>query len=116
MSGIFSLIGLAISIYLWLKINNTKLAVGVFWFFLMEFLQFWQYIWINDCESKINQILTLLGYIHICYQPYFCQLLNAALTKNTKLLEQYKIVHKLCLLGGTMLLSRYLLYGLVDGW
>merc|ERR1719215_2350478 len=51
------------------------------------------------CDNIWNKILTLLGYLHICLQPYFCHVINAALTRNPKYLEQYKVVKRLCLLG-----------------
>jgi Family of unknown function (DUF5765) len=55
----------------------------------------------------MNQALTVLGFLHICYQPYFTHIINSALTKNPKYLEQYKIVLRLCLLGGTLLFLRF---------
>jgi len=80
-----------------------------FWFFLMEFLQGFQYFFIDDCDNWWNKALTLVGFIHICYQPYFTHIINSALTKNPTILEQYKVVLRLCLLGGSMLLARYFL-------
>jgi len=105
----FAALGLFLVWYIHYYTLNTKLAVGVFWFFLMEFLQGMQYFFINDCNSGWNQFLTLLGFIHICYQPYFTHIINSSLTRNPKYLEQYTIVLRLCLLGGTMLLARYFL-------
>jgi len=51
---------------------------GVFFFFLMEFLQGLQYFVIADdidsplCANIINKILTILGYAHICLQVCSC--------------------------------------------
>ena len=39
----------------------------------------------------------------IAYQPYFTHIINSSLTKNPKFLNQYNIILRLCLLGGTML-------------
>jgi len=105
----FAAVGLFLAWYVHHYTLNTKLAVGIFWFFLMEFLQGFQYFFIDDCNHTWNKILTLLGFIHICYQPYFTHIINSSLTRNPKYLEQYKIVLRLCLLGGTMLLGRYFL-------
>jgi hypothetical protein len=74
-----------------------------------SFPQGFQYIWINDCNSPVNKFLTFLGFVHICYQPYFTHIINSSLTKNPKFLSQYTVVMRLCLLGGTMLLARYFL-------
>jgi len=80
----------------------------------MELLQGFQYFWIDDCTSPYNQFLTLVGFIHICYQPYFTHIINSSLTRNPLLLKQYDIILRLCLVGGTMLLARYFLADYAD--
>jgi len=81
----------------------------------MEFLQVLQYFFIADtinspeCEWTINKVLTVLGFLHICLQPYFCHVINASLTKNAKYLDRYDVIKKLCLIGGGMLFCRYLI-------
>ena len=110
MSGAFALLGLFLAYYVYSRTSNYELASGVFYFFLMEFLQFWQYFWIDDCNSKVNQVLTVLGYAHICGQPYFTHVINCALTKNPNLRNhEYKIVKRMALVGGAWLFSRYIL-------
>lgn len=105
----FAALGLYLAYYVHSRTYNTKLAIGVFYFFLMELLQGFQYFWINDCSHPMNKFLTLLGFIHICYQPYFTHIINSALTKRQKLLDQYEVILRLCLVGGTALLARYFL-------
>jgi len=84
----------------------------------MEFLQAIQYLFIaedlNDaaCDTPINKVLTVLGFLHICLQPYFCHVINASLTKNEKYLDRYNVIKRLCLIGGGMLFCRYLIAGL----
>ena len=68
MSGLFASLGLALSYYVWSTTKNAKLTSGVFFFFTMEFLQFIQYFWLNQCDSMVNKVLTLLGFLHICLQ------------------------------------------------
>ena len=95
MSRAFAALGLFLAYYVYSRTSNTELASGVFYFFLMEFLQFFQYFWIDDCNSRVNQVLTLLGYAHICGQPYFTHVINCALTKNPNLRNhEYKIVKR----------------------
>jgi len=83
----------------------------------MEFLQAIQYLFIaadlNDpmCDNIINKILTVLGFLHICFQPYFCHVINASLTKQAKYLDRYVVIKRLCLIGGGMLFTRFLLAG-----
>ena len=67
-----------------LQTTNLQLAVGVFYFFLMEFLQYFQYWYINDCDNQMNKILTFVGFAHICYQPYFTHVINSALARSEK--------------------------------
>ena len=44
----------------------------------MEMLQGVSYWYIDQCESKTNQLLTVLGFLHICGQPYFTHLMCGA--------------------------------------
>lgn len=41
------------------------------YFALMETLQALSYPVVNQCELPSNQMLTLLGYLHIAFQPFF---------------------------------------------
>jgi hypothetical protein len=118
MSVLFSAVGLFSSWWIWSRTNNTALASGVFFFFTMELLQAIQYIFIaenmNDpmCDTMINKILTVLGFLHICLQPYFCHVINASLTKSPIYKDRYIVIKRLCLIGGGMLFARYLIAGL----
>jgi hypothetical protein len=115
MSGSFSMLGLLMSFWVYTKTSNLQLAIGVFYFFLMEFLQYFQYLVIDDCDNWWNPVLTLAGYAHICYQPYFTHIINSALTKSPTKLQMWVPILRLTLVGGTMLLMRYFLSEL-PGW
>jgi hypothetical protein len=103
MSAFFAAIGLFAAWWVYSKTSNVELASGIFFFFTMEFLQAIQYYYIapelNDefcpsnaisdrpphpCDTYMNKLLTLLGFLHICLQPYFCHVINASLTKSCK--------------------------------
>ena len=105
MSAAFAAIGLFSSWWIWSKTSNNQLASGVFFFFTMELLQAIQYFFIAPnldspiCETMINQVLTIAGYLHICLQPYFCHVINASLTKNSKYIDRYQVIKRLCLMG-----------------
>jgi hypothetical protein len=115
MSALFASIGLFASWWIWSKTNNGQLASGVFFFFTMELLQVIQYMFIAPnldsplCESIINKTLTLLGFLHICAQPYFCHVINCSLTKNEKYIDRYVVIKRLCIIGGGFLFARHLL-------
>ena len=105
MSAVFAAIGLAVSWWIYSRTSNTGLASGVFFFFTMELLQALQYFFIAPaldspiCETLINKVLTVLGFLHICLQPYFCHVINCSLTKNEKYIDRYGVIKKLCLIG-----------------
>jgi len=111
----FAAVGLFTSYWIYTRTENMKLASGVFFFFTMELLQGFQYFVIaedlNDpwCDMAINQFLTILGFLHICLQPYFCHTINASLTKSPKYQHKYDTILRLCLLGGFTLFARFLL-------
>jgi len=115
MSAVFAALGLFCSWWIYSRTSNTALASGVFFFFTMELLQSIQYYFIAPnidspiCDTFINQFLTIVGFLHICLQPYFCHVINASLTKNEKYLDRYMVIKRLCLIGGGMLFLRFFL-------
>lgn len=86
----FAAIGFFSSWWIYSRTENFELAKGVFFFFTMEFLQFLQYFVIAPsldspiCNEFINQFLTILGFLHICLQPYFCHVINASLVRRPR--------------------------------
>jgi len=115
MSAGFAALGLFATWWVYTRTSNTELASGIFFFFTMEFLQAIQYIFIATglddpaCDTPINRILTLLGFLHICLQPYFCHVINASLTKSEKYRDRYVVIKRLCLIGGFLLFIRHFL-------
>eukprot|EP01115_Flamella_aegyptia_P001505 TRINITY_DN124988_c0_g1_i1.p1 TRINITY_DN124988_c0_g1~~TRINITY_DN124988_c0_g1_i1.p1 ORF type:complete len:230 (+),score=18.74 TRINITY_DN124988_c0_g1_i1:3-692(+) len=81
----------------------------------MELLQGIQYIFIDDCDNKWNQILTYVGLLHIVCQPFFCNLIHSGIAKDEKIKQRYTIVLRLCVLGGLWLAMRIVL-GHFYGW
>ena len=122
----FSAVGLLLTLWIRLKTTNAALANGVLFFFLMEFLQVVQYLFIASgltdpvCLTTVNQVLTLCGFVHICLQPYFLHFINESLlhvkrdsntVEQNKKLErtsaQYAVIKRLALIGGFLLFLRY---------
>ena len=66
------IIGILSSLYFYKK--NIYASIGIGYFALMEIIQFFQYKVINQCNNDYNKFLTNLGYIHICFQPFFFNL------------------------------------------
>ena len=70
-SIIFTTIGLLASLYMIFKKDDKYLWIPLIYFSLMELLQVFTYLYINQCSLPANQMLTYLGYLHIAFQPFF---------------------------------------------
>jgi hypothetical protein len=109
----FTFVDLTLYAQIYKNTSNTELATGFFFFFTMEFLQFIQYLFIAsdlgtpECNTFVNQFLTLLGFIHICLQPYFCHVINGSLMTSCKYKDRFMVIKRLCLIGGFLLFLRY---------
>mmetsp|Transcript_115654 Transcript_115654/g.162554 ORF Transcript_115654/g.162554 Transcript_115654/m.162554 type:complete len:254 (+) Transcript_115654:2-763(+) len=106
MSFAMAAFGFLVSALCLYKSRNLRLSGGVFFFFTMEFLQGFQYFWIDDCGSTINQVLTYLGFIHIVWQPFFTHLICSSLALDKVKKGQYSLILGLCAIGAVWLLAR----------
>jgi len=74
-SIIFTTIGLIASLYLIKKKDDKFLWIPLIYFSLMELLQVFTYLYLNQCDLPLNQLLTYLGYLHIVFQPFFINMI-----------------------------------------
>ena len=95
------LTGIVSSWYIYARTKNMYAAVAILYFALMEIIQYLQYKVIDQCGNKYNQYLTILGYLHICFQPLFFNLWLFAFT--AKPIVQYLYIS---FFGGLLLASR----------
>jgi len=93
--------GIAVALYIYARTKNAYASIGLAYFSLMEIIQYFQYKVIDQCNNKYNKYLTILGYLHICFQPLFFNLWLFAFT--AKPVVQYLY---LSFFGGLMLASR----------
>jgi hypothetical protein len=72
-STVFATIGIGGAAYSALKRDPEPLALWVclLYFASMEALQAVSYSVLNQCDSPLNQMMTLFGYLHITFQPFF---------------------------------------------
>jgi len=63
--------GVLCTIYAAYKKQPMPLWMCLGYFSLMEALQAYTYSVIDNCDSPSNQVATLLGYLHITFQPFF---------------------------------------------
>jgi hypothetical protein len=75
-SAILAVVGLSTTAYAAYKKEPAALWIALGYFSLMELLQAYTYAVIDDCASPGNQIATLLGYLHITFQPFFINALS----------------------------------------
>lgn len=79
----------------------------------MEFLQFIQYLFLASgledavCQTTVNQVLTVLGFLHICLQPYFVHYMYSSLSSSPRYKELYVVIMRLSVIGGMLLFLRY---------
>lgn len=64
--------GLGATAYLVKAKEEKVLWIPLLYFTAMELLQGFNYFWIGECGLPQNQIFALLGYVHIMFQPFFC--------------------------------------------
>ncbi len=123
MSFAFACGGIAVAMVAWLKLNALggaarrgapAFVTGVLYFVVMEFLQAISYRYIDDgsgsrCRGP-NAALTVAGFAHICFQPYFTHLMCGAFynPKGTRGVQN-AFTLRLCLIAGIAFFMRYVL-------
>lgn len=70
-STVLAAVGLGTTVYAAYKKEPAPLWIALGYFSLMELLQAFTYSVIDECALPSNQIATLLGYLHIAFQPFF---------------------------------------------
>ena len=71
--GVLAAAGLSTAVYVAWKGESKELWIPLVYFALMELLQAVTYIYIDLCDNPTNQVLTLLGYLHVAFPTVFCQ-------------------------------------------
>jgi len=111
MSGAFALIGFIVGLWAYKETRNLSLLAGVWYFVAMEALQFVQFFYLEaGCNDPMNKFLTVLGFLHICFQPYFTHVTSGAFMLSPQKKAQYQVIKRLCLIMGVAMFSRYLLW------
>jgi hypothetical protein len=70
-SASLAMTGFISTAYFYQKGESKVLCTALLYFTLMELLQAYTYTVIDQCFNPRNQIATLLGYMHIAFQPFF---------------------------------------------
>jgi len=75
-SAALAVVGIATTAYAAYKKEPAPLWMALGYFSSMELLQAFTYSVIDQCALPSNQIATLLGYLHITFQPFFINMLS----------------------------------------
>lgn len=72
-SAVLAAVGISSAAYLAVKKDPEPMAlwISLLYFSSMEALQAVSYTVVDQCDSPLNQTLTLLGFLHIAFQPFF---------------------------------------------
>lgn len=143
MSAAFSVLGLAFALWVMKTNGSSSIIKGILYFVAMEVLQVVQYQFIATdvdpehptlaqieasptCNTQANRFLTWVGLLHIAFQPYYSAHLSCAFVKSAANVAQFKLVQRLQIIGGLMLLARYFMtlvpletyeaYGIATGY
>ena len=96
-SGVLAVAGLSTAAYVALKQGESKeLWIPLTYFALMELLQAVTYVYIDLCDNPNNQILTLLGYLHVSFQPFFVNMVAMYFIPESVKLKIRTTVYTLC--------------------
>jgi hypothetical protein len=103
-SAILGTIGLGGAAYAAYRKEPAPLWVSLGYFSLMELLQAFTYTVIDQCELPSNQVATLLGYIHITFQPFFVNAVSLYFVSEIVRRKVQTGVYMLCLASAVVMI------------
>ena len=98
-SAVLATMGIATTVYAAWKKEPAPLWIALGYFSLMELLQAFTYSVIDECLNPTNQIATLLGYLHITFQPFFINAVTLYFIPAAVRKRIYIPVYMLCFAG-----------------
>ena len=105
-SGALAAIGLSTAVYVAKRGESKELWIPLTYFSLMELLQAVTYVYIDLCETPQNQILTLFGYLHIAFQPFFVNMVAMYFIPERIKLKIRTTVYTVCAIGAVAMLIK----------
>ena len=103
-SAVLATIGIATTAYAAYKKEPAPLWVALGYFSSMELLQAFTYSVIDQCSLPSNQIATLLGYLHIAFQPFFINALSLYFIPKEKAVKLAPWVYTFCFLSAIFMI------------
>ncbi len=105
-SATLATVGLASTAYVAIKGEDKALWIPLAYFSLMEMLQAFTYTVIDQCGLPLNQLLTLLGSLHIVFQPFFINAFSMHFIPAKVRSRISPFVYTFCFIGSILLLVK----------
>lgn len=83
--------------------SSWRIYLPILFLSIKELIQAESYKVVDNCESKYNKFLTILSWIHICFQPIFVNIFFSSFHNDPKV---YDFTIKLCIIACLFLLSK----------
>src|SRR5437763_17098815 len=96
-SAVLATAGIGTTVYAAYGKEPAAIWVPLGYFSLMELLQAFTYSVIDQCGLPSNQIATLLGYLHIAFQPFFINAVSMHFIPDQVRARIALVVYSLCL-------------------
>jgi len=94
---------LSMALFLQLRGQSFRRYQIFYVFFLMEVLQYCQYLTLDDCGHWLNRLTTVLAYVHVCFQPVSVNYYAFGWEPNG---DVVKTVVRIGLIGGSLMVVR----------
>ena len=105
-SAVLATVGFGTATWVAYKGESKQLWIPLTYFACMELLQAATYVYINLCDSPPNQILTLFGYVHIAFQPFFVNMVAMYFIPDEVRKKISTVVYTLCAVGALAMLVK----------
>ncbi|MDX1975366.1 MAG: DUF5765 domain-containing protein [Rickettsiales bacterium] len=105
-SAALATVGFAGTFYAAYKKEPTVLWMALGYFSLMELLQAFTYSVIDQCGNPSNQVATLLGYLHITFQPFFIIATSLYFIDQHVARKVAPLCYTLCFINAIMMIIR----------
>jgi hypothetical protein len=105
-SAAVATIGVLGTAYAAYRKEPTALWICLGYFTLMEILQAYTYSVIDECSNPSNQVATLLGYLHVTFQPFFINAVSLHFINQRVANKIAPLVYSICFAAAIMMLIK----------
>ncbi|WNV06242.1 DUF5765 domain-containing protein [Candidatus Methylospira mobilis] len=105
-SAVLAGAGFGTAAYVAWRGESKELWIPLTYFVCMELLQAATYVYINLCDAPPNQMLTLFGYLHIAFQPFFVNMVAMYFIPEAVKRKIGVYIYALCAVGAVAMLVK----------